>query len=503
MATVSKLNVEIGAKDRTKRAFSSVANAMKKLKKGAAGVAAGVAALAASLVYSAKKAVDFGDKVAKTADRLGIGTKALQELRFAADLAGISNDQFDSALGRLSKTVGDLRLGQGTLYTALKRNDKAFLDQLASTTDNGNAFRLLIEKMSQMGNIQDKNTIGMMAFGRAAGLAMSKISSGELERGVAQAQKLGIAIDDNLLREAEKIKDALTAAGAVFKKEFFTALLEQMQRIDVAQMARDFVAFAKGMVDAAMSVAYFFGILEKTEVRKKIEEIEALEKTLKKRLKSIENLWLTRPRDVKRQQNKFFFLSQQIGLLRQELVKLKKMERMKFPVIDFLSDRPAKPTRPTLSRRPKVATGGTDRLVVTDLHAAEGVKRLVDQSLKAGVAMGNARETMNQWFADMDEKKNVLRFLVEGQHDSTGAIDRHNNSMQTALRVTKRLKDLQAQGLVLTDTEIKEAYKSAHAIDFLNLKLQRKKELLSQTYSGPMKQYIERTKTMRESLENF
>lgn len=49
----------------------------------------------AGLGLLVKKSIDFADNIAKTADVAGITTKALQEYRFAADLAGVSTEQLD------------------------------------------------------------------------------------------------------------------------------------------------------------------------------------------------------------------------------------------------------------------------------------------------------------------------------------------------------------------------------------------------------------------------
>ena len=114
MPTVSKLDVEIGAKDRTKRAFAKVNRAMKTLKKGAFAAAAAVAAIGVGLVVAIKKAVNFADAIGKTADKVGITTGELQKLRFAFDIGGMAVEHTDKALTVFSRNIGDLRQNTGT-----------------------------------------------------------------------------------------------------------------------------------------------------------------------------------------------------------------------------------------------------------------------------------------------------------------------------------------------------------------------------------------------------
>jgi uncharacterized membrane protein YebE (DUF533 family) len=64
------------------------------------GISVAAGAAAASMALMTKKAVDFADSIGKTADRIGISTNALQELRFAAQQSGVDLGQFEQALTR-------------------------------------------------------------------------------------------------------------------------------------------------------------------------------------------------------------------------------------------------------------------------------------------------------------------------------------------------------------------------------------------------------------------
>ena len=116
----NQIRTDIVAKDKTKKAFASVKRAMGSLKKGALGVGVALGAIGTAMFLAAKKAVNFADEIAKTADMIGLTTNALQELRFATNLAGISQGQLDSAIGAMSKRLGELRLGTGSFFTIMR-----------------------------------------------------------------------------------------------------------------------------------------------------------------------------------------------------------------------------------------------------------------------------------------------------------------------------------------------------------------------------------------------
>ena len=85
--------------------LSDRASALRRHMRLLGGVVAGVAA-AGSLALLVKRSIDAADAIAKTADAIGISTDALQELRFAADLSGVSVESLDKALKFATKAIG-------------------------------------------------------------------------------------------------------------------------------------------------------------------------------------------------------------------------------------------------------------------------------------------------------------------------------------------------------------------------------------------------------------
>lgn len=263
MARNPEIRTDIVARDKTKAAFASVQRAMGALKKGALVVGAAVGAVGAAFVVAAKKTLEFADEIAKTADKIGFSTDALQELRVATDLAGISQGELDSALGAMSKRLGELRVGTGALNTFLLKFDASFAGVLKTTTSNDEAFRLIIQKINSLSNAQDKAALSAAAFGRTAGIALSKLSLVELEDGIRRARALGLVIDENLLRNAEKIKDEFTLAAKVIQVQFMSVMLKMMRDLDFKQLAKDLIELAMNAGKAALEIAKILGLISR------------------------------------------------------------------------------------------------------------------------------------------------------------------------------------------------------------------------------------------------
>ena len=267
-----KLQIKITAIDKTKQAFNSIANKLGGLKKAAGAVGIAVGAIGAAFVVAAKKTIDFADEIAKTADMVGLSTSALQELRVATDLAGISQSQLDTALGALSKRLGEFRVGTGALKTFLDKADPSFGQLLQSTTSNEEAFRLIIARLSEYTNAQDRAALSAAAFGRSAGVALSKLSTEALEDGIRKARELGLVIDENLLRKSEDIKDQFSLATRVIQTAFMKQMLRIMKEVDISKLAEDVSKIAQKFIEASTAAFKFIGIID----RPKAEKIERL-----------------------------------------------------------------------------------------------------------------------------------------------------------------------------------------------------------------------------------
>ena len=231
-----RLRVDITAKDRTRAAFSRVQRALGALKKSLFNVKALIGAAFGALAVRAlsrfvTKAVDAADSIAKTSRAIGITSDKLQELRFAADISGISMTTLDSAMLGFSKRVGEARAGTGTLFTILNKTDEALLANVQSAGSVDEAFDLITQAANAMGNEMDKSALLSAAFGRTAGTAFKNLVP-DIERLSARARELGLVIDASLLLKAEDTKDKLTELGAVLNVKFMNFVLQNARVID-------------------------------------------------------------------------------------------------------------------------------------------------------------------------------------------------------------------------------------------------------------------------------
>jgi len=118
MGSDSKLKIIIaGDAKSAEQAFQQARDAAETTMKA---TAAAVAAATATLGALGLRAIESGDALAKTADKLGVTTNALSELRYAGELSGVAANTMDMALQRMTRRLSEAAQGSGEAKGALQ-----------------------------------------------------------------------------------------------------------------------------------------------------------------------------------------------------------------------------------------------------------------------------------------------------------------------------------------------------------------------------------------------
>lgn len=155
------------------------------------------------------------DKLGKTSSRLGIGVEALQELRFAADLSGVSINTLDMALQRSTRRIAEAAQGTGEAVKALEELGLS-AQTMASLTPDEQMYELA-DALSEVTNQGDKVRLSMKLFD-SEGVALLNMLDGGSKglRGMArEANKLGIVMSQDNVRAVEASNDAWGTLGKV------------------------------------------------------------------------------------------------------------------------------------------------------------------------------------------------------------------------------------------------------------------------------------------------
>ncbi len=218
-----KLRYEISAKDKSAKALRSVKNGLAQTTRAANLLKGALGGLALGLVIKrlgdfTKQSIQTADAIAKTADKVGISVRALQELRFAADLAGVSQSKLDGSIERFTKRIGEASQGTGEALKALDQLGVAF-DIGKEIRPTEDILRDVADAMMLIDSPATKAALAAQMFGRE-GVALTnllKTGSKGLAAYALQAENAGAILETKLARQAEVLNDEMTVANHTLK----------------------------------------------------------------------------------------------------------------------------------------------------------------------------------------------------------------------------------------------------------------------------------------------
>lgn len=179
---------------------------------------AGAALASVGFMARAQEALDYASSLGEVAQQLGVTTADLQEYRYAATQAGISQEAMDKSLAKLTKTMGEARAGgKAQAETFRELNSLIGKDILASAESAGGAIPLIADALAKVEDPTKRARLETELFGKAGQQLDPLLSGGS--RAVNElrdaAHSLGIVLSDRQIQDADKTADKLSELNTV------------------------------------------------------------------------------------------------------------------------------------------------------------------------------------------------------------------------------------------------------------------------------------------------
>ena len=270
---MAEARVRITAEDRTARAFNSANKRLTKLNRNfRAFNAIAAAAIGGGLVRAARSAARDLGTISDQADKLGLTTDALQELRFAAEQAGVGVKSFDVGFQRFTRRVADAAAGNKQLASTFKEFNIELTDNQGRLKSNEQVFLEFADAIKESDD-QGKRILKTFQLFDTEGVDLVRLlqqGSGAIEEFRERARRMGAVIDESLIRKAEESTKELDALKRVIRAQLAPAL---------ADLAPTLVFLADKFATAAKAVADFFDAFRDPA---NLSGIDAYENKLKK-----------------------------------------------------------------------------------------------------------------------------------------------------------------------------------------------------------------------------
>lgn len=220
------------------KGFRGVGSAARNVASEAAGLGvrlAGMAAGAGFALYSVVRgAVDAGDELGMMAERVGLSVDAYAQLRYAAAQADVEQEQFNSAMDKFNRNLGDAKAGGGALLAFLQKVSPALAAQMVAAKGTDEALGLMTKAFERVTDPGKRAALASAAFGKGAaqmGVFLGQGSKAIEEQRARYLELAGSQADfakgadglDMAMRDTEMAFGGLRNAAAA---ELFPALTE-------------------------------------------------------------------------------------------------------------------------------------------------------------------------------------------------------------------------------------------------------------------------------------
>lgn len=211
---------------RMAREMRGVGRAARPLMGASAGLVRSLGALsgiAAALSFAGAAAsmrsfANEMDGLAKLGRQVGFTVQQLRDLHYTGELIGVSGETIDASVQAMTKRVGELKAGTGSLNTYLKKTNPALLEQLKNAGSGAEAFELLISAMRDL-PAAERNAFAAAAFSRSGQnlVRFAQESEEAIRNYIKEGRNLGGVVSDEDAAAAEAFNDELFRTSYALK----------------------------------------------------------------------------------------------------------------------------------------------------------------------------------------------------------------------------------------------------------------------------------------------
>jgi len=225
----SDVKIRISAQDKTKQAFKSVNKNLGVMSTGFKAFAVAAAGVfAGKFVTSIKGAAASLGQISDQADKLGLTTDALQELRFAAEQAGVKVTSFDVGFQRFTRRAADAAAGNKALAKTFADFNIELADQQGRLKSNEALFLEFADAIQESDD-QGKRILKTFQLFDTEGVDLVRLlqqGSGAIKDFREEARTMGAVVDESMIRKADAADKKLSALSRVIGANLKPAIAE-------------------------------------------------------------------------------------------------------------------------------------------------------------------------------------------------------------------------------------------------------------------------------------
>lgn len=175
---------------------------------------------------TAKRALDFAASLGETASQLGVTTRDLQIYRYAATQAGLTQEEMDAGLAKLSRSLGEAALGAKKPAAVFKALGIDIRKAGGEVKTAGEVMPEFAEALSKIESPAQRAAVMTQLLGRNGQKMAALLADGAagVNDYAAAAERLGLVISDEKIAAADQAADDLAALTQVLQVNIASAV---------------------------------------------------------------------------------------------------------------------------------------------------------------------------------------------------------------------------------------------------------------------------------------
>jgi hypothetical protein len=245
------------AQRQTQSAATSINKSLATVKAGLGGFAAAFSV--GLLATGITRALQYAGSLGEISQQLGVTTRDLQTFRYAAGQVGVSQEELEKGLLKLTVTLGQVAAGAKAPTKALQAIGVT-ADQLKGK-NTGEAFRIIADGLEKVTDRSQRAAVEMALFGRSGAKLDNLLAGGRgaIDELSAAAEKLGIVLSDRQIQEADETADKLEAVKTVLAANIAGVVADNASSIvslasALAQLTGQIIRFLNSNPTAALAI---------------------------------------------------------------------------------------------------------------------------------------------------------------------------------------------------------------------------------------------------------
>lgn len=202
------------------------------LAKGAAIAFAG-AMVMDKLGQAISQGLEYASSLGEVSQQLGVTTKDLQFYRFAATQVGLSQEEMDQGLQKLTKSLGEAAQGNKKALDTFAALGVSVRDTNGNVRTAGEILPDLADGFARLGSDAERSAVATDLFSRAGYKMLPFLSGGSsgVKELAAAYDKLGIALSDEQIRKADDAADTLAKFKVVMEAKIAGAVSDNIDSV--------------------------------------------------------------------------------------------------------------------------------------------------------------------------------------------------------------------------------------------------------------------------------